>query len=195
LFFSGALFRIFHIFVIINPTPIKKIFSIFLVFVLAFNSCGLPFFYWAKIQVCKIKAEIAERSGAWSSGPLVVFSSADKDVRLENSRELRVSGEMYDIVKTETRNGVKFYYATHDNDEDIDIAKLANSEKKSSHETSLPVKAQTVYDAVFFAIDNSDAFNSYPAVVMRDEVSVNGPNFYPDGFKEIFSPPPNGSFS
>ena len=163
--------------------------------VLAFNSCGPSFFYWVKIQLCKIKAEVAERSGAWSSESLVVFSSADKGVRLENSRELQVSGKMYDIVKTQTTNGTKFYYTTHDSDEDILVAKLARSEKKAGHDTSMPLKAQKLYDAVFFAGNADNDFNSYPSIAINDDMIVNASHFYPPDFKEIFSPPPNGSFS
>ena len=162
---------------------------------LAFNSCGPSFFYWIKIQLCKIKAEVAEESGAWSDQSLVVFSSADKNVRLENSTELRVSGKMYDIVKTETRNGVKFYYATHDSDEDTFIAKLAKTEKKSGHQASMPVKAEKLYDAVFFAADDDHLFNSFPSVQISNDAAPNDPHFYPLNFKEIFSPPPNGLFS
>jgi hypothetical protein len=165
------------------------------VFLLAFNAGGLPFFYWIKIQVCKIKAEIAEHSGTWSAESLVIFSSVDKDVRLENSTEFRVAGKMYDVVKTETRNGVKYYYATRDNDEDDYAAKLANSEKKSSHETSMPEKAQKLYDAVFIAGKDDNAFNSFPSVQISDDAALNDPHFYPLNFKEIFSPPPNGLHS
>jgi hypothetical protein len=165
------------------------------VLLLAFNSCGPSFFYWVKIQLCKIKAEVAEESGAWSAQSLVVFSSADKGVRFENSRELQVSGKMYDIVKTEIRNGVKFYYTTHDSDEDTFIAKLARSEKKSGRQASMPVKAEKLYDAVFFASDDDHIFNSFPSVQISNDAVPNDPHFYPLNFKEIFSPPPNGFFS
>ncbi len=163
--------------------------------VLAFNSCGPSFFYWVKIQLCKIKAEVAEATEDCSPKSLVVFSSADKNVRFENSRELRVSGKMYDIVKTEIRNGVKIYCTTHDSDEDVFVAKLARSEKKAGHQTPAPVKAEKLYDAVFFAGNDDSLFNSFPSVQISNDAAPNDPHFFPLHFNEIFSPPPNGLFS
>ena len=162
---------------------------------LAFNSCGPQAFYWLKIQLCKIKAEVAEMRGAWPAESLVVFSSADKNIRLENSTELSVSGKMYDIAKTEIRNGVKFYYATSDDDEDAYVIKLVHSEQKASHETSIPVNTLKLFDAIFFACGDDNNFNFYPAIQMSDEGALDAPRFHPPDFKEIFSPPPNASFS
>jgi hypothetical protein len=190
-----AYYLYFWLYLLNNPSFIKKAIAIFLIFLLAFNACGLPFFYWVKIQLCKIKAEVAEARGAWSSESLVVFSSADKDVLLENSRELRVSGKMYDIVKTETHKGIKFYYAAGDNDEDTYISKLGKAEKKPQRQTSTPAKASRLCDAVILAGHDCNDFNSYPTAQMSNDLSLNDPHFYPLNFKEIFSPPPNGSFS
>ena len=159
--------------------------------VLAFNACGLPVFYWLKIQICKIKAEVAESCGVRSSESLSIFSSTEKDVKVENSSELCVAGKMYDIVKTETRNGVKIYHALGDNDEDTYIKKLAGAEKKSTHGTSLPAKASQHFDAIYFAGDNSHDLNTFPTFATADEPAVNDPRFRPQDFKDIFSPPPN----
>ena len=165
-----------------------------MVFVLAFNAFGLPFFYWVKIQLCKIKAEVAESRGAWSSESLHVFSSADKQVRLENSTELRVSGKMYDIVKTETRDGVKYYYATSDDDEDFFISKLSGAEKQSNRETAPPIKTLKLHDVINFARGNVFYdFDSYTTAAPGDVAAVNVAHFYPLHFNEIFSPPPNSS--
>ena len=59
----------------------------------------------------------------------------------------------------------------------------------------MPVKAEKLYDAVFFAGEDDNNFNSRPSVETSEKMAVNALHFYPLDFKEIFSPPPNGSFS
>lgn len=165
-----------------------------LVLLLGFNSFGLPFFYWAKIQVCKLKAELAERE---YEGPqtLTVFSSAKKGLQLVNSDELQVDGKMYDVVKTRTRNGVKYYYATNDKDEDTYIHKLADTEKGETGANSLPVKMLKLYEVKYIA-----AIEKYTPVNFSFQYTprfgmMNAPFAYRAHFKDILSPPPDKFFS
>ena len=160
---------------------------------LAFNTCGLPFFYWVKIQVCKIKAELEENDR--SPGPLTVFAADAKGVKLIDDRELLVAGKMYDIVKTQTRNGVKFYYAASDHDEDVYINKLADAEKSAAQETSQPAKALKLYEAKYFPRGDRHDFGCLSTIIRVDKVVLNDPSFYPLDFKDIFSPPPESSLT
>jgi len=102
---------------------------------------------------------------------------------------------MYDIVKTETRKGITFYYARHDEDEDIYVNKLARAENKPYHGSSLPGKMQRLFDATFFTGKDDSTHNIYAALQIRANAAINAAQFYPAGFLEIFSPPPNVSFS
>ncbi len=102
---------------------------------------------------------------------------------------------MYDIVKTQTLNGVKLYYAAADHDEDAYISKLADAEKSAAQETSQPVKALKLYEAKYFVCDYDHHFVCSSDIIPIKDVVVNDPPFYPLDFKDIFSPPPERSFT
>jgi len=163
--------------------------------VFAFNSCGLPFFYWVKIQICKIKAEYEEGDRDRSTTSFTVFSANQAGVQRVGNDELLVAGKMYDIVKTQTRNGVKYYYAANDNDEDTYISKLADAEKSAAQETSQPIKASKLHEAKYFARDNDHHFICSSSITTVNDIVVNDSPFYPLDFRDIFTPPPESSFS
>jgi len=126
---------------------------------------------------------------------LTVFSSAKKGVQLINRDELQVDGKMYDIVKTITRNGIKYYYTTKDDDEDACIHKLAAVEPGASGDKSLPLKMLKLYEVKYVAV----AKNYSPIYVPWNHAGdfrVNNVRFiYPSHFIDIFSPPPESPFS
>jgi hypothetical protein len=166
-----------------------------LILVLAFNACGLPLFFWVKIQVCKIKAEFEEYESDRTAEPVAVFSSDQQGIKRVGSDELLVAGKMYDIVKTQTRNGVTYYYAASDKDEDTYISKLADAEKNAARETSQPAKALKLPEAKYFACNNGHNLVCNTTVICGNRVIVNEPRFFPLDFKAIFSPPPERPFS
>lgn len=106
-----------------------------------------------------------------------------------------VAGKMYDIVKTQTRNGVKYYYAASDNDEDTYISKLAGAEKSAAQQTSQPVKTLKLHEAKYFACDSDHHFVCSTTAINSNDVIANDPPFFPLDYKAIFSPPPERSFS
>lgn len=165
-----------------------------LVFLIGYNSFGLPFFYWAKIQVCKIKAELAE-TGHRGPQKLTVISSADKGLQLISNDELQVDGKMYDIVKIRISNGVKYYYATSDQDEDAYIHKLADTENHETGANSLPVKMLKLYEAKYFVtLEKYTPVNfCFPYTTGFGVIST--PFTYRAHFKDILSPPPDLFFS
>ncbi|BAU52150.1 hypothetical protein [Mucilaginibacter gotjawali] len=166
-----------------------------MVLILGFNQVGLPFFYWAKIQLCKLKAEYAEMERAASTKSLIVFSSQKKGIQQVNGSELLVAGKMYDVVKTRLHNGIRYYYVVSDSDEDTYIHKLADTEKGDRGEKSMPAKMFKLYEVKYVA----DVKNYDSACVTSDHITgfnvINSPFIYPVPFKDIFSPPPNLSFS
>lgn len=166
-----------------------------LVLILGLNQVGLPFFYWAKIQLCKIKAEYAERERAESTNSLIVFSSQKNDIQRVNGSELLVAGKMYDVVKSVVHHGIKYYYVVSDNEEDSYIGKLGDVEKGNSGEKSIPVKLFKLYEVKYI----TDVKNYEPIYFTLDHINrfsvVNTRFNYPVPFKNIFSPPPNLSFS
>lgn len=166
-----------------------------LVLLLGFNSFGLPFFYWAKIQLCKIKAEYAETEKEEASKTIVVFSSKEKAIQQVNSKELLVDGKMYDIVKTRIRKGVIFYYAVGDDDEDAYIHNLADVEKGDSGANSLPVKMLKLYEVKYVAVAEKHSAVNFSYEYTSNFSVINTPFFHPAHFKDILSPPPDLSLS
>jgi hypothetical protein len=186
--------RIFYRYQIFNPAIIKKFISICLLFALAFNSCGLPFFYWVKIQLCKIKAEYAEEHA--SGGALILISSAKKGVQRVNNTELLVDGKMYDIVKTTMRKGIEFFYTKSDKDEDADVSRLSVLEKDDAGEKSLPVKIFKLHELKLVIGQAENRSFVCEPLAFFNKFCINNTTFvYPLHFKDIFSPPPNFLFS
>jgi hypothetical protein len=166
-----------------------------LVLSLGYNSFGLPFFYWVKIQLCKLKAEYAESERETKTRPLIAFSSERKGLRQVNADELLVDGKMYDIVKTAVRDGVKYFYAAGDEDEDVYLHKLADSEKDNWGEKSLPLKIFKLYEAKYVVAQQNYSPACYSPDEKNDFGVIPASSVYLSHFKDIFSPPPEPLFS
>ncbi|MFI5139611.1 MAG: hypothetical protein ACHQIM_17455, partial [Sphingobacteriales bacterium] len=177
-------------------TLIKRTATIFLIFLLGFNSFGLSFFYLAEIQLCKIKAEdYANEDHGTGDKRLILISSDSRGIKLVNKTEILTDGKMYDIVKTQKRNGKTLYYALADKDEDGDIQKLTNLEKNSTGERSLPGKTIKLYDAKYFTVEKQHQNIDHSNCLPPGSMAVNKAGFYTSPLKEIFSPPPDYLFS
>ena len=120
-----------------------------------------------------------------------VFSSATKGVQLVGDDELQVDGKMYDIVKTRVHNGVKYYYAVGDHEEDTYVHKLVNAEKDGTGVNSLPAKTFKLYELKYVAVTKSLALSFTPSHDLTDFSCITTPLIYLSHFKDIFSPPPN----
>jgi hypothetical protein len=156
----------------------------------------LSFFYLAEIQLCKIKAEnYANEDHTTGDKKLTLIPSDSKGVELVNKNEILTDGKMYDIVKTQVRNGKTFYYTIADKDEDRDIQKLTNLEKNSTGERSLPGKTIKLYDAKYFTVEKQSQNIDHSNCLSPGSSAVNNAGFYTSPLKDIFSPPPDYLFS
>lgn len=177
-------------------TVIKRAVTIFLIFLLGFNSFGLSFFYLVEIQLCKIKAEaFADEDYARGDKQLILISSGSKGIRLVNKTELFADGKMYDIVKTVVRNGKILYYTFADKDEDRDIHRLSDLEKNNAGERSLPGKTLKLYDAKYFAVEDQNQNIDRCNYLQPASKWVDIASFYKSPLEDIFAPPPDHLFS
>jgi len=126
-----------------------------------------------------------------NSKTTVEFSSATKGLQSVGDDELLVNGKMYDVVKTNMRNGVKYYYAVSDNDEDTYIHKLADAEKGDTGVNSLPVKTFKFYELKYVAATRNFVPTLNPSYQLTNFSCITSPMIYLSNFKDIFSPPPN----
>jgi len=169
---------------------IKKAFSIFLIALIGYYSFGEPLFYWAGIQICKIKAEFAARAGETTRTKLIVFSSGNKAFTLVDDDEILAGGKMYDIVKTCVSKGKVLYYAYADEDEDEFVQNLANSEKNNSSEKSLPGKNINPYAAKYFAVNKNLSPVCFSISLLTRTAVLKNDLSYNSVFGDIYAPPP-----
>ena len=155
------------------------------------------FFYWGKIELCKIKAQdYTEGFYQLREKSLTLFSSGSKDFQLINDDEILAGGNLYDIVKTEIRDGKTLYYTLSDEAEDVYVQQLADWGKSNSEEQSLPTKTVGLHIAKYFDIKE----HSYSSLknILRLHKNIRSSNdlfLYISPLKNIFSPPPNNFLS
>jgi hypothetical protein len=150
----------------------------------------------AEIQRCKIKAEeYSDADHEIGKKKLILFSSQTKGFELANKKEIFADGKWYDIVETQTSNGIILYYALGDKDEDRYVHNLADFEKNNSWDKSLPGKTIKLFNAKYFS-DEKYHHSICLSLDLLPRVRVlNDALFYPSLFKDIFSPPPDHLFS
>jgi hypothetical protein len=176
----------------VSLSSIKKAISIFLILLFGFNSFGLFFFYWGKIQLCKIKAEdYADSYYQLPEKTLTIFSSDDKDFQINDDHEIVADGHLYDIIKTEMRNGKKLYYVLSDQEEDGYVKQLTEWGKSNSEEKSLPTKAVGIHIGKYFEKVKYCPF-AFSLLRVRQHVKLSNDLFqYISPLKIVFSPPPD----
>ena len=175
---------------------IKKTISIFLILLFVFNSFGLFFFYWGEIQLCKIKAGEYSDVDYIPAKSLIVFSSGSRDFKLVDKNEILAGGKLYDIVKTNTSNGITMYYTLSDEDEDEYVQNLSDWEKSNADEKSLPAKTINVHMAKYFTIEKyHDPIRHSSLHLFINGKAENEPFFYLSPSMNIFSPPPDNVVS
>jgi hypothetical protein len=157
----------------------------------------LFFFYWGKIELCKIKAQdYTEGFYQLLEKSLTLFSSDSKDFQLINDDEILAGGNLYDIVKTEISNGKTQYYTLSDEAEDVCIQQLAGLSKSNSTEQSLPGKTVGLHIAKFFDIKKYNCSSLTELLRLHTSVRYSNDLFvYTSPLKNIFSPPPDNFLS
>jgi hypothetical protein len=175
---------------------IKKLASIFLILLIGFNSFGLFFFYWGEIQLCKIKADEYSNADYMPAKSLIVFSSGTKGLERVDKKEILVDGKLYDIVRTETSNGITLYYTISDEEEDEYVQNLTDWEKNNAEEKSLPGKTINLHMAKYFTAEKYHGPLSVSLLHPCTDVNTASDSFfYASPYKNIFSPPPNNLLS
>jgi hypothetical protein len=175
---------------------IKKLISIFLILLIGFNSFGLFFFYWGEIQLCKIKADEYSNADYMPAKSLVVFSSPTKGLEWVDKKEILVDGKLFDIVKTETSNGITWYYTLSDEEEDEYVQNLSDWGKNNAEEKSLPGKTINLHMAKYFTAEKYHGPFSVSSLHRCTRVKTSSDSFfYTSPCKNIFSPPPNNLLS
>jgi len=147
-------------------------------------------FYWVQIQICKIKAECAERSRAVKVKDLVLFSSANKGFQLVDDDEILANGKMYDIVKTGADDGAIIYYAVADRDEDQYVRELIAAEKNDSAQKSTTGKNISVYAAKYFGAKKHHHPLCFSLNLLVTAAPLKNAVPYHSPYKDIYSPPP-----
>ena len=164
---------------------------------LGFNSFGLFFFYWGKIELCKIKAQdYADGYYQLKEKKLTTFSSGANNFQLINGDEILAGGNLYDIVKTEITNGKTLYYTLSDEAEDVYVQQLSDCSKSNSEEQSLPGKTVGLHIAKYFDVKEDSYFSLNNILRLHANIRIcNDPFLYTSPLKNIFSPPPNNFLS
>jgi len=152
-------------------------------------------FYWVEIQICKIKAEYAERARAATRKDLILFSPDNKGFQLVDDDEILANGKLYDIVKICTSNGVISYYAVADRDEDEYVHKLIAAEKNDSAQKSTPGKNINLYTVKYFAAAKSNYPLCFSLNLLISAAPPKNAFLYRPPSKDIYSPPPDYSAS
>ena len=155
------------------------------------------FFYWGKIELCKIKAQdYTDGFYQFREKTLTIFSSGAKEFQLINDDEILAGGNLYDIVKTKIRDGKILYYTLSDEAEDVYVQQLSDWSKSNSEEQSLPTKTVGLHIAKYFDI-KEHSFSSLKNILrLHSDVSSSNDLFlYLSPLKNIFSPPPDNFLS
>lgn len=142
--------------------------------------------------MCKIKAgDYADNYFELPEKTLTIFSSDDKGLQFNDDHEIVADGHLYDIVKTEMRDGKTFYYALSDQEEDDYVQQLTEWGKSNSEEKSLPTKTVGVHIGKYF---EQVKYCPPASLLLRvgQQVRLSNDLFqYGSPLKIVFSPPPD----
>lgn len=113
-------------------------------------------------------------------------------LRWEHAREFEYRGEMYDLVRTETRNDSVFYTLWWDHDETDLNRKLAALTKTRQGE-SAPPKERQLIDG--FQVFPPSPFSEVPRILAQSEKrSYHHSEWFSSVYPAVDSPPPERSF-
>ncbi len=174
----------------------KKLFSIFLIFSFVFNVCGHLLLYEAFKYSLKNNAKEKINSGTHSSKyVLFVFANAEMkkeipDLIFLSGKEFSYKGEMFDVVSRVNKNDSTYFYCLPDKDEDRLNLAFNTSTKENN---SVPDKKSTQEKLTKNIISESLLLCSSAYIYQRSEIfnDLSDSKFYPQGFKNIPTPPPN----
>ena len=159
------------------------------------NSAGLLFYYYSEVGARKIEMkEYIASSNKFDAQLLTVFSSGDNNIESIDRNEISYAGKMYDIVKTEKKDGHTLYYVISDNKED-ELLNSISELAKHGPVGSQPQEKKMAYEVLKFVHNNNNLFTDLYAVNTHADWFSGSPDYYPSPSKNIITPPPRQSFS
>ena len=143
--------------------------------------------------MCKIKArDCADGYYQLKEKNYKLFSSEAKDFKLINEHEILADGNLYDIIKTETRDGKICYYTLSDEEEDMYVQQLNDLGKSNSQEQSLPAKTVGLQIGKYFEDIKYNSLVFIKSLPVHEPEELSNDLFqYASPLKIVFSPPPN----
>ncbi len=174
----------------------KKIISIFFILLMFLNSAGLLFYYYSEVEARKIEMrEYVASSKNFDTHLLVVFSSEDKNIESIDRNEISYGGKMFDIVKTEKKDGYTLYYVISDNREDELLISISELTKQNRNAAGQPQEKKMAYEVLKFVHNNNNLSTNLYAVNMHADWFSRSPDYYSSPSKNIITPPPRHIFS
>jgi len=166
----------------------RKILSILLVFVLFYSVIG--FYLNFKIEQYWIKKEIKHKilnNLSETELTLIKISSGNcREIKwMEEGREFRYNGNMYDVVKTKTINDTTYYYCFNDENESKLLSHLDNLVKEQTgNSKSRTIQKKQVINYFFQQVLFAQFIN------MKSIFYIDFLSDYKSVIKDILFPPP-----
>jgi hypothetical protein len=159
--------------------------SVILLFIFLFDLGGyyVWFCIWQNNMQKEIRKEI--RKGLKDEDLTLIIISVDEESGIswiEQNKEFRYQGDMYDVVKISQQNQEKYYYCIRD----IKEKQLIASYNKNNHSRSESGKRIKQFKYQYIPQNNSPADLVYPVAFAITEIPAN----YKSNITEINSPPP-----
>lgn len=168
----------------------KKIVAIFVALLLLFNTIGMLIFYWGEMENCEAIALSQIANHEFNDDALIHFSSANKNFSLIEDKEILSNGILYDIVKTETKDGEIIYSCFSDKKESVFWNRISQLGKNNSEQSSAPVKNNAPEVLKYIGQDKSFDYSFiYTSKLTQFGLMDNG-FYYQNPYSEISSPPP-----
>ncbi len=172
----------------------KKVLSLFLLFIFLFNTVGYYFAY--KSFQYQVKSEVqSEIKSGYDSDDLKTLTINKNDLHniewFDSGKEMRYNNKMYDIVRsTETSASITFY-CIHDTKEESVLANL--EEHINTHIANKPIKSDHQKKSgenvikLYFSHEQSIKFN---LVSFNQHIFFSALLIYNSTLIETDSPPP-----
>ena len=168
----------------------NKIVTIFVAFLLLFNTFGMLIFYWGEMEKCEALAESRIAHHEFNDDALIEFITANKDFQIIEGKEILNNGILYDIVKTETKDGITIYSCFSDKKESGFWNGISQLGKINSEHSNVPVKDNAPEVLKYIGHDKSfDHSFIYTANISQSGLMEKN-FFYQNPYGEILAPPP-----
>lgn len=168
---------------------LKKIFTLFILFLFVFNIFGyyLPYL----VLLSEVKSEMEEKMNEDNAGKFMVsltfsLKGNEQPEWKEEGKEFRYKDEMYDVVKAEKHNDKITYYCLKDKEEKELVSNFNNLIKKNLN-TEEKAKNNPTKELNQYNLDTKTELNP---TLNSIQFCFFKPDLYKSLNSEIQSPPP-----